>query len=402
MHHEGVVEALVRTVAGLALDVGVLLVNLRSLREARLLLVHGLRDENARIFGAEVKKQRRAVLHHRNELFVAHPRRVKEDVVAKVADAVDDLAGVVDRAVVRAELNHGEAEGALGAGLFRTDFSNELAQIRFVEAMLVNAADEAPGIAGRFKIDGRRARLLQRAVMVRLVIVAVKEHQVARREERIEHNLVRSGSAVQHKVRLVGVVDARRLLLRGAGRAFVNEEVAHGDVRIAKVCAKDAFAEKFRKFAPGRMTAEEGAALVPRAVELRMALRNIVFQAAEEGRQHRVFVLLRERVDLAAVELRIVGLEVDDARGAADQARIDFAVVVENDDRNAERRLFDFVEQPLKRLRRRHDDGRHLREVGRSEVNDFAFAGKGITRFRRGGDEKLAHELAPSFLIRLC
>ena len=49
------------------------------------------------------------------------------------------------------------------------------------------------------------------------------------------------------------------------------------------------------------MTAEEGAALMARAVELSVTLGNIVFEAAEEGRENRIFILLSKRIDLTAV-----------------------------------------------------------------------------------------------------
>ena len=152
--------------------------------------MHGLRDEDARIFRSEIEKQRRAVLHHRDELFVAHPGRVKEDVVAEVTNAVDDLASVIDRAVVCAELDDRKAERALGFGFFRTHFADHVAQVVLFEAVLINTADETVGIAGRFEINGSGAGLQQGTMVIGFVIIAVKEHQIARSEERIEHNLV--------------------------------------------------------------------------------------------------------------------------------------------------------------------------------------------------------------------
>ena len=223
MHHEGVVEALVGAVTLLALDVKVLLVDLGGLREAGLLLVDGLRHEDAGILGTEVEQERRAVLHHRDELFVADPGGVEEDVVAQAADAVDHLTGVVDRAVVGAELDDGEAERALFIGALGRNLADELAQVLLVEAVVVDAADEAVAVAGGLEVDGRRARLNERAVMVRLVVVAVEEHQIARREKRVEHDLVGGGGAVEDEVRLVGVVDLGGRHLGGAGHAFVNE-----------------------------------------------------------------------------------------------------------------------------------------------------------------------------------
>jgi len=201
----------------------VLLVDLGGLREAGLLLVDGLRHEDAGILGTEVEQERRAVLHHRDELFVADPGGVEEDVVAQAADAVDHLTGVVDRAVVGAELDDGEAERALFIGALGCNLADELAQVLLVEAVVVDAADEAVAVAGGLEVDGRRARLNERAVMVRLVVVAVEEHQIARREKRVEHDLVGGGGAVEDEVRLVGVVDLGGRHLGGAGHAFVNE-----------------------------------------------------------------------------------------------------------------------------------------------------------------------------------
>ena len=190
VHHEGVVEALMRAVAALALDVAVLLVDLRGLRETGLLLMHGLRHEDARIFRSEIEKQRRAVLHHRDELFIAHPGRVKEDVVAEVTNAVDDLTSVIDRAVVCAELDDRKAERTLGFCFFRTHFADHVAQVVLFEAVFINTADETVGIAGRFKINGSGAGLQQGTVVIGFVIVAVKEHQIARCKQSVEHNLV--------------------------------------------------------------------------------------------------------------------------------------------------------------------------------------------------------------------
>ena len=63
----------------------------------------------------------------------------------------------------------------------------------------------------------------------------------------------------------------------------MNQQIAHRNVGVAQVGAEDVFAEEFSKFAAGRMTAEEGAALMSRAVKLGMAVANIFFEAAEEN-----------------------------------------------------------------------------------------------------------------------
>lgn len=65
----------------------------------------------------------------------------------------------------------------------------------------------------------------------------------------------------------------------------MNQQIAHRNVGVAQVGAEDVFAEELRKFAAGRMAAEEGAALMSRAVKLGMAVADIFFEAAEERRE---------------------------------------------------------------------------------------------------------------------
>ena len=86
--------------------------------------MHGLGDENARIVRSELKEERRAILHHRNELLIAHPGRIKQNVVTEVPDGIDHLTGVINRSVVRTQLNHCQAEGALQFGFFRRHFTH--------------------------------------------------------------------------------------------------------------------------------------------------------------------------------------------------------------------------------------------------------------------------------------
>ena len=152
--------------------------------------MHGLRDKDPRILRAQFKKERRAVLHHRNELFVPHPRGVKEDVVAEVTDPVNDLTRIPDRSVIGAELNHREAEGALRFGALRIRFRRDSADVILIEAVVIDPADEPIGVPCGFEIHRRGTRLNQGAVLHGLVVIAVVEHQVTRREKRSEHHLV--------------------------------------------------------------------------------------------------------------------------------------------------------------------------------------------------------------------
>ena len=89
--HEAFVEAAMLDAPPLALDVAVAHVDLRGLREARELLVRRLRRDDARRVRAEaLEPHREAALVERVELHEARPGLVEQDVVAEMADALDD------------------------------------------------------------------------------------------------------------------------------------------------------------------------------------------------------------------------------------------------------------------------------------------------------------------------
>ena len=149
--------------------------DLRSLRKTGLLFMDRLDDEDTRIVVMQVEEKGRAVLEHGDKLFVPGPSRIEEDVVTEMADSVDDMTGVVQSSVIGVELNDGQAKRPLGFGLFRIPFGCQLAQISFIEAVVVDAADEAVGIAGRFQIDRKGPGLNECPDGDGLVVVAVIE-----------------------------------------------------------------------------------------------------------------------------------------------------------------------------------------------------------------------------------
>ena len=153
--------------------------------------MHRLGHENPRIVLVQFQQQRGRFRHHRDKLFVTYPGRVKEDVVAKVADLVDHLTGVVDRPVVGAQLNDGQTERARRIGLVRGNITDLISQIGFVEAVLVNPADKTKWVTCRFKVDRRGPCLNQRAVMIRFMVVTVEQHQIAAGQQRVGNNLIR-------------------------------------------------------------------------------------------------------------------------------------------------------------------------------------------------------------------
>ena len=107
-----------------------------------------------------------------------------------MTDLVDHLAGVVDRPVVGAKLNDRQAERARLVGLLRRRLADKIPQIGIVKAVVVNPANKAKRVTRGLKINRRGARLDQRSVVVRFVVIAVEQHQVAAGQQRVGYHLI--------------------------------------------------------------------------------------------------------------------------------------------------------------------------------------------------------------------
>ena len=272
------------------MDVIILFVNLRSLRKTGLLLMDRLDDHDTRIIFMQIEEQRRAVLEHGNELFIADPSRIKEDIIAEMTDTVDDVAGIIQRPVISTELDNSQAERSLGLSFFRIPFGCQLAQIRFIEAMGVNAADKTIGIAGRFQINGRRPGLDEGPEGHGLMIVAVIEDQVTWRQQGIGDDLIRRRRPIEDEISLVCMEDLGCKILGFQGRPFVNEQITKGYIGIADIGLKNMRSIKIIKIASCRMLLEKQAILVARAVKRRILFTDIIDEVGKKRRQHSMFI----------------------------------------------------------------------------------------------------------------
>src|SRR5262249_732995 len=130
----------------------------------------------------------------RVELHEARPRFVEQDVVAEMADLLDDETGVVDGAVVSALFYHGDAKRPFAlprlAIADQRMAANFVADRRLVEGLVEDRADQAVRVAVSLEIDRDTAADEQRAVVRRLVVVAVEQHQVTFGYQRRQHDLV--------------------------------------------------------------------------------------------------------------------------------------------------------------------------------------------------------------------
>ena len=119
--------------------------------------------------------------------------------------------------------------------------------------------------------DRDRAGLDQRALVQRLVVVAVEEDEVAAPQHRMGDHLVGGAGAVQDEVGLVGAEDARGVPLRQGRRALVDQQVAEIHVGVAEVVAEDLLPEMLEEELTCRGFAVELPALVAGAVEGELA-----------------------------------------------------------------------------------------------------------------------------------
>ena len=179
--------------------------------------------------------------------------------------------------------------------------------------MLVDAADKAERVTCGLEVDGLAAGHDEGAVDVRLVVVAVEQHEIVGANNSVDGNLVRRRGAVEDEPGVVGVEDASSSFSGLDGRAVVDEEVTHGDVSVTKVGAEELFAVEVEEATAGRVLAEELAALVSGAVERREAAVVVLRERAEERGENLVLELVSGGSDLASEVVALELVEGDNA-----------------------------------------------------------------------------------------
>jgi hypothetical protein len=324
VQQEGLVEPALVHVPGLAGDVPGLQVDLRGLREAGELLVRGLGGDDAGGVRPEAVEAHGVMAgEQRVELHEAGPGLVEQDVVAEVADALQDHLGVVDGAVVAALLDDGEPERALGPPPVRVGDQRVRADGRadalLVERVVVDGPDQALRVAVGRQVHGDAPGQHQGAVVVGLVVVAVEQHEVAPRDQRAADHLVGGGGAVEHEVGAVGAEDLRRGRFGLPGGALVHQQVAELDHRVVEVGAEDGLAQVLVEHVPDRALAVEHAAVVAGARPYLVAGLGELDDAPEERGLELLDVLLEVPVDVLGHEVRRVLLRIDQAAHHAGQ-----------------------------------------------------------------------------------
>ena len=237
--------------------------------------------------------------------------------------------------------------------------------------MFRNAADGAEGISFCFQIYRSCAGQYQSAVVNGLMVVSVVEDDIARSEDSVEHHLVGCGSAVQYEVGLVSVVYPGCMLLGCQSRAFMNEEVPHGHIGVAQIGAESVFTEEIVECAACRMLAEESAALMAWAVKLGVSVFHVFFQILEEWGQYFFFIMGSSAFNLAAVEIVVRFIQVDDPVYPADDIISHWAFLgADEKDRNGKGKNHFLLEHIG--IGVCNDYGTYIGEVGIIDVYRFA------------------------------
>ena len=143
--------------------------------------------------------------------------------------------------------------------------------------------------------------------------VAVDQHHIVIGHFRVPDDLVGRGGAVGHEKEVIGIEDARRVLLGRMHRPRMVQQLAQLVHRIADIGPQHVLAEELVKHLPHGALQEGHPARVPRAVPRVGTVVGIVHQRLEERRRQRVQIIGCLADDVARHELRRVLEHVDEA-----------------------------------------------------------------------------------------
>ena len=205
-------------------------------------------------------------------------------------------------------LDHGDPERPRAPPRFLVGDQRMAADLgadrRLVECLVEDRADQPVGVAVGLEIDRDAAADEQRAVMGRLVVVAVEQNEVAFGHQRGEHDLVGGRGAVQDEVGLLGAEDRRRLLLCPERRTLMDQKIAQLEHGVVEVVAEYRLAQMLDEDAADRAPVVEDAAIVPGTGPQLVALFGIVDQRAEERCLERLGILLEPAHQVLGDEFR--------------------------------------------------------------------------------------------------
>ena len=123
------------------------------------------------------------------------------------------------------------------------------------------------------------------------------------------------------------------------------------------------------------MTAVELTALVPRAVEGRVAFAHVIHHAAKERRQHFTFVAIGRGVELFAIVVGVIVTQFKDPGHARQHVGRQRVFTADGDKhRQAKTGRFDGFQNAVSGVRHRQHHGGNVGEVGAAHIAVFTAA----------------------------
>ena len=117
--------------------------------------------------------------HDWNELLIADPGGVKQNVVTQMANLIHYFSGVIGAAIVGSELNNCQTKWPFIPGFFWHDLTDFFAQIGFIKTRSVNPTNKAKRITASLHIDRGSASLEQGAMLTGLMVVSIVQNQIS-------------------------------------------------------------------------------------------------------------------------------------------------------------------------------------------------------------------------------
>ena len=279
-------------------------VDVRGLRERRETFVGGVRRKHGgpiRRMVGRIASHRVTVAIHRIESRVAVPGFVEVNAIDALREQRLGLDGVVAHAVIGAVRQHRVdgvlVRGVLGERVVRDRFRDRLG----FQPRRRDQANDPVVIAGGTEEDGNPAGEDQ-GLLDRLVAVAVAQGDLGVADAGRHDRAVRSGRAVEDRIRAVGAEHAGRISFAFADGPGVAEQGAEGSAFNPHVGAEDVLAVVVEEHPPDGRLEERDAALVTRGRRRVFTVAVVTRQRGGKGREQGFKIALHRGEDATGDE----------------------------------------------------------------------------------------------------
>ena len=220
-----------------------------------------------------------------------------------MANLSDYFTCIVNAAIIGAELNNSQTNWSLNLSLNRVTFSNQLTDVFFIEAVILNAADGAECVTSIFQIYRNCASLNQSALRNGLVVVAVIKNDIAWCEYCVQNNLVGCRSTIQYEVCSIAIEYSCCMSFCFARSAIMEQKVAHSCIRAGAVCAEYVRSEEVIEYTSSRMLLIGFTNVVTWCCPGVTAAVCVAFQSLEEWRKQLVFIFVSSFLNLENISV---------------------------------------------------------------------------------------------------